>query len=142
MSNAAIIKRSVRKALETQLATAMAAASPPVKIAWPGLAFNADDQAEYVNINVAYGPSLPLEMGNTPRIVLSGDASIVVRTKLGTGTDRNDTIAGIVGAAYPYNSALVRDGVSVIIGTVDVVEGAPDGPWWMAPVKVNWTVWN
>lgn len=142
MSNVAQIRWKIRKALEFPLGAAMSAAMPPIPVAWPNLEFDSTKVVEYANFNVSFAPSRPLEMGPTPRIVASGSAIIVVRTRESSGADRADTIAGIIGAAYPYNAALVRDGISVIISTVDVVQGAPDPPWWMVPLNVNWTVWN
>ena len=140
--NTAAIKLSVRKAFEEILKTTMVSQTPPVTCGFENMFVDPTKVVEWVQLTMTYGPDRPLVMGPTPRIISSGFALIVVRVQSSSGTDRSDRLVGIAASAYPYNTALARDGVSVIIDTTDVVAGANDGAWWMVPMRVNWNVWN
>lgn len=151
MSTAAI-KRAIRKALEAPLEPALVAGSAcldpsdhskavvgfanlPVDPTRAGL-------VEWCDIVISFAPDRPIEMGKHARTQGAGYALITIRVQSGTGPDRIDSIAGIIAAAYPYDALLARDGVSVIIGTTDTRQGAPDGPWYMVPLLVNWIVYH
>lgn len=147
----AINKRAIRHALEAPLRAALVSAGVcvlPLDATKAAVQFGntvldtvALNLQEYIRFTVHYGRQRVIEMGNTPRRHLSGIAKAMVYTK-GQSEDRNDTIAGIVEAAYPYNAVLTVSGVSVILAVTEIADGAPDGPWWAAPVNINWDVWR
>lgn len=144
-------RKSIRKALEIPLTAAVLAADVVIPgtdpaepaILWPNTSLKTDELGAYVRFSMHWAPDKVMEMGETPRQESSGMAKITVFTASGTGQDRNDTIAGFIEAAYPYNAALVRDGISVIVDTVDTVDAVlVEGTWWASAVNVNWHVWR
>ena len=142
MTSVAAVRVSIRKAIETTLLNAMNAQTPKIACEFENLEFDATKVSEYVQMSMHYAPTIALVMGANPRPVASGFALIVARAQSSSGPDRADRISALVDAAFPYNAALARDGISVIIGLNDIVDGARDGPWWMVPLRVNWKVWN
>lgn len=86
-------------------------------------------------------PVRVMEMGQNGRKEGRGFFKIGCFTKPVDGQDANDNLAGIAATAFPYNLNLVRDGIRVIIGTVDhgVFVTTPSG-WGYSAVDVNWIV--
>lgn len=144
------IRKKIRKALEAPLASALVTAGIVIPntvqpaVQWPNKTFDRVELkvTEYVRFSMAYARPIVREMGKTPRIELSGHASVDVYLLAGAGQDRADTIAGIVAAPYPYDAELVFEGVSVNISTVEAGQSVPDQAWLYTPVQVNWTVWR
>lgn len=148
------VKRSIRRALEGPLPNAAIAAGVllPVghahagqpAIAWGNLSFRSDakDLAAYLRPSVHFANYRVRTIGPTPRIEASGILKVAVFTRGGDGEDRNDTIAGIVEAAYPYGSVLEFGGISVKVEQTDPSDGVLVGPWWSSTVNVNWNVWR
>lgn len=136
-------QQRTRKALQAVLQPVAAAQSPAVFVQWPNTA-KPTDVEEYFRFTMHYSRSIVREIGPAPRIEGRGFAKIGVLTRIGTSEDRNDTLAGIVAAAYPYNSEFVFDGQRVTVDTVDKGDAVPDETtgWLYAPVDVNWTVWR
>lgn len=145
-----INKLAIRKALEIPLEPALVAAgaclypdsASKAAVQYPDLTIKTDGLLEYVRFSVHYADTRVIEMGNTPRRNLSGQAIATVWTRTARAQDRNDTIAGIIEAAYPYNAVLARDGVSVILAEVQPRDGQPNGVWWVSDVVINWQLWR
>lgn len=154
------VKRSIRKALEAPLEAALVAGgvcidptnSNKATIWWPNLPIDPDDYhhnasnplrlEEYVRMTVHTRDTIVRTLGHTPRIEQQGVARFLVNTRASTGQDRNDTIAGIVAGAYPYDTTLTRDGISVFIDRNESGDGVLVGDWFGAIVDVYWTVWR
>jgi hypothetical protein len=154
------VTRSIRKALEAPLEAALVAGgvcidpqnSNHATIWWPNLPIDPDDYLhnaasptrleEYVRMTVHGRGTFIRTLGSTPRIEQRGIARFLVNTRASTGQDRNDTIAGIVAGAYPYNATLTRDGISVFIDRNEPGDGVPVGDWFGAMVDVYWSVWR
>lgn len=150
------VKRSVRRALEVPLKNIITKSKVYLQdnatpaIWWPGVAFDvgalealiAEGSPRYVRPVLSFGPRIVREWGNTPRIELSGSYRIGVYTPVAHGQDMNDTLAGIVESAYPYNADLDFGGIRVNIAAVDHGEAVEFGPWLYSPVNVNWNVWR
>lgn len=81
-------------------------------------------------------------MGPTGLTQDSGLAIATVYTPGADSADQNDTIAGIIETAYPYNASLTFDGVEVILAEVQHADGVGDGPWWTSQVKMVWNRWR
>jgi hypothetical protein len=132
------VKKSIRKAVEIPLFFAMK--DQGISIEWPGLPLDRKQvlPQEYLNVSHGFGDPIPLETGPNPRWQTKGLMSVMVRTPVGTGVDRNDAIAGIVCAAYPYGQVLIQDDVSVVIDKIGTDGYGMDGAWMFSTVKVNW----
>ena len=141
MTGAAGIRVSIRKALETALFNVMNAQTPKILCEFSNLEVDPTKVAEYVSLSVHYASTIAMVIGATPRPVVSGFALVISRTQSASGPDRVERMGAIADTAFPYNAALARDGISVIIGVNDILDATPDGPWWMAPLRVNWKVW-
>lgn len=144
------VRKSIRKALEVPLRLAMEGATPKIAVAWSNIPFDPTKPlpgmtalvAEYVRFSIHYAKPIVREIGPTPRIEQSGIAKIGVFTKTGSGQDRNDSIAGIVAAAYPYNAKLSFDGIDVIVETTHQGDAVPHEGWFYSPVDVYWNLWR
>lgn len=147
------IKGSIRKALSVPLVPSLIAAgitipgSSPVDAAiqWNGMAFDrtVDGLNAFVRFSVHTSPTRVLEIGPNPRQQYSGIAKAGVFTKSDFGQDKNDTIAGIIEAAYPYASVLIFDGLRVIVDKVDHGDFVPsDSAWNYSPVDIHWNCYR
>lgn len=138
----------VRKALEHQLKTAIAAsAAPALAIEWPGglasdgTAFKPGDHQEYLRFSNHVAKPVVWTQGPNPRISGSGFAKIAVRTRPKYGQDRNDILAGYVVAGFPFNLNLDRSGIRTNIDehphhrSFDVTDG-----WGQSTVDIYWNV--
>jgi hypothetical protein len=114
----------------------------PMFIAWPGFALPKDKPLEYVRFSFHPSPVAVRTMGPNGRREGSGFAKFGVFTRLGESQDRNDTIAGVVAQAFPYNLNLVREGIRVNIDTTDHTQFVMTDAWGYSPVDVNWNVWR
>lgn len=154
-------KKLIRKAIEAHLETALIAANfyipgtSPAELAvqFGNLSFDrnrllelfraANRPAEYVRVTNHFADVRVIEMGSTPRIEANGFTKFGIFTQAGSGEDRNDTIAGIIGAAYAYNTELSRGAIDVTIGRQKpgdtVIE---DEAWLYSPLTVHWDVWR
>lgn len=141
-------KRAIRKALEGPLKPALIAGQvcplgdDDAAVRFPNLVLNTAALDEWVRFTVHINATRLLGIGQHPLTQDTGQAFAMVYTRLASGSDRNDTIAGIIEAAYPYNALLTFDGVSVIVSETLHGDGAEDGPWWASPVKIRWDVWR
>jgi len=141
-------RRSLEQALKTQVEssatdTALGYTSPAhLYVRWPGYSLPTPMPDEYVRFSFHPAPRRVVTMGPNGRIEGRGFAKIGVFTRLGESQDRNDTIAGIVAAAYPYNLNLVRDGIRVTITTTDHGQFVERDGWGYSPVDANWDVWR
>lgn len=144
MSNIVVVKKAIRKAIETPLYNAAVANGLLVK--WPNLALNRAEGSpppeEYIDVAHSFGRVIVHEMGPNPLVSARGTMSCIVRTPLAQGVDRNDTIAGIIVAAYPYGVQLVRDGIKVNIDTADTSGYGEDGAWVYSSALINWFVYR
>lgn len=132
-------RTNVRKCFEISLRPAVA----PTLVILPNLGDDTKGLAEYVRLSFHYGKRIVREIGPNPRIECSGFALVGVFTKLGTAADRNDTLAGIVEATYPYDLNLTFGGLTVNISTVEPGDGMPTPTgWYYTPVQVNWNIWR
>lgn len=150
-------KRSIRRALEAPLKNVITkqkvyltdGVTPAIQ--WPGLPFDVGDletqivsggSPRFVRPTVSYGMRRITEWGPTPRIEMVGSYDVGIFTPVGAGQDMNDTLAGIVESAYPYNADLDFGGIRVNIAAVDHGEAVTVGAWLYSPVNINWNVWR
>lgn len=151
------VKRSIRRALEAPLKNIITKQKVYLEdgvtpaIHWPGIPFDVGalealiatgGSPRYVRPSVSYGPRKITEWGPTPRIEMAGSYDVGIFTPVGAGQDMNDTLAGIVESAYPYNADLDFGGIRVNIAAVDHGEAVPVRAWLYSPVSVNWNVWR
>lgn len=142
--------RAARKVTEEQLKTALEDAgtvadlglTAPIYIRWPGIPLPKQAPNEYVRYSFHPAPVTVRTMGPNGRIEGRGFIKLGVFTRLGEPQDRNDTIAGVVARAFPYNLNLVREGIRVTITTADHLQFVEMDGWGYSPVDVNWDVWR
>lgn len=135
--------KSARRALETQMKTAAAAATPAVDLAYPalGLPDLSGTIHRFIRPTFHPAPVRVMEMGPNGRKEGRGFFKLGIFTRPVDGQDANDNLAGIAALAFPYNLNLVRQQIRVIIGTVDHGQAVPTPTGWLySAVDVNWIV--
>lgn len=142
-------KKAIRRALEEVIRPALVTAgvcldsTGAAAVQFQNLVLDKGEKlAEWVRFTVHFADDRLLGMGQNPLMQDSGMAFAMVYTAAGSGVDRNDTIVGIIEAAYPYNAVLTFGGVSVMVAETIHGDGALDGAWWAAPVKIKWNTWR
>lgn len=141
MSGIVAIKKKIRHALETPLFTAAAVVQVPVEwpdkpVTWtspPPEKFKFGMGSIFVDV---------LELGENPRFRAHGRMSIVVCTRPKDGADRNDYLAGIVAAAYPYGATLPYDGFKVYVDKSETGDYAESSGYMFSPLTIMWNAWR
>jgi len=145
-----VLLSDIRKALESPLYGAMAAASPVILVQWENQSIITDKPnpttglpiTEYIRFS--FHPTLTdaATLGQTPRIQKDGFIKTDIFIQSGAGTDRADAIFELIKAAYPVTSDFTRNGSQVQIGAIADNPGVAFGSWYYKPVSIPWTVWN
>ncbi len=141
-------RRAIRRALEAPLKQALVDAGVCLNpdgscnVQFANTVLDTRGVAEYVRFTVHFAAPRVLGMGTDGLTQDMGLAIAAIYTKAGTSADRNDTIAGIIETAYPYNAQLTFDGVTVILAETQPVDGVGEGSWWMSQIKVVWNRWR
>lgn len=142
--------KSIRKALESPLKVAMAAATPAILVDWENQGFDPNQTHPVLNtpiteyVRASYHPNPPRAMtiGETPREQIDGFFRVDVFVQQGTWQDRADDIADLVKAAYPITTNFTRNGIQVQIGTIARNSAIPWLNWWYIPLNINFTCWS
>jgi hypothetical protein len=133
-------KERIRRALDVTLKNAMEAAGVECFL---GLEPIPDDPPEeYVRGSPSFGRDNATEIGQDPRIERGGRYRVAIYTNPRLMQDRNDEVARLVRAAFPYGVDLVYEGIRVNILTIDDSECLPDGSYLFSPLYVNFMVWS
>lgn len=133
-------KIRIRKALESQLLTAMEAAG--IECVTGKGHLDTAGLSEYVRGSVSFGEDHATEVGRNPRIERAGRLNVGVFTEVVRLEDRNDVVCGLVRAAFPYGLDLEREGIQVNILTVDDGDCVGQGSFLFSPVTVKFMVWS
>lgn len=149
MATLAEIKKTIRRALEDRLRETLINGGVVMKddpgvaaVAWPGLGFDRTAVTRYVRSGITFSYARVYTVGKNARIEAGGFGNFDSYTLAREGQDANDDLCAVVGSGFPYDLALVRNGVQVIIGAVDSRDPNPDGQWLQGPVLVPWTVYR
>lgn len=142
MSGIVEVQRSIRRSLQAPLKTAADAHNPKVPLQWPGVTFDRKGRPFFMAVELGFGPVIIHEIGRNPLFEGSGHVSIVVRTPIDQGEDGNDSLLGIITAAYPYGSSPSFDGVTVFVDKMEHRGYGVDGPWLTGLVAVHWNIYR
>lgn len=140
MSGIVEVKGRIRKALSTPLETVAAAQVPPLAVQYDGMAIDRSGLPEYITVGTGFAYIKPIEIGPNPRWIGKGSLTLVIRTPTARSADRNDALAGIISAAYPYGQLLTHDGISVVIDNITTEGYGLDGAWLYSAVVIGWEI--
>lgn len=134
-------KFAIRRALEAELNNAPGLSG--IQKVMGGDKRNTAGVEEYLLTGISFGEDRATEIGPNPRIERAGRFRIGVFTPVAYLEDRNDQLAGLVRAVYPYAMPdLEWDGIRVSILTTDDGQCVIDGSFFFSPVYVNFMVWS
>jgi len=141
------VQRSIRRALQARLNQSAIAAglliSPGVPaIQWKGIAFERDNLANYISVEINVSDVIVHEIGRNPQVEGVGFITAVLHSPIMNGEDANDALLPIMTQAYPYAEPVSFGGVSVNIDKMQHRGYGSDGPWLTGLVSVDWNIYR